>query len=142
MRMSRSAALFSGFLIGLAAAASASASEQIIPVVHSAQAAYASPARRTIVVRATVDLPDSCWSNPRFSRPSRHVRPDTDGVVQIAIVADSSARPGIMCAMIYRPAVAVRPLRWTTFPHGLTSVRLVGQRTSVTVEVGANGPAE
>jgi hypothetical protein len=116
------------------------AAVQTVAVVHSASATFG--ARHTIVVRATVDLPNSCWSNPRFAAPARGVQPDADGVVSILVVADSKEGAGVMCAMIYRPGVAVPALRWTHYPaHGLKAVRVTGSRTPVVAALpGADPP--
>jgi len=111
------------------------AAEQPVAVVHSASAAYG-PAR-TIIVRATIDLPNSCWSNPRFEGPARGVRPDANGVVPILIVAESKEGAGVMCSMIYRPDVSVPALRWTRYPaHGLKAVKLIGTQTPMVAAVG------
>jgi hypothetical protein len=118
--------------------ASGAALEQTVAVVHSASATYG--AGRTIVVRATVDLPNSCWSNPRFMAPSRGVRPDADGVVPILIVAKSMEGSGVMCSMVYRPDVSVPAFRWTHYPaHGLKAVKLIGTRTTIVATVGGDG---
>jgi hypothetical protein len=114
------------------------AAVQTVPVVHSASATFG--ARRTIVVRATVDLPNSCWSNPRFATPARGVQPDADGVVSIRIVADSEEAPGVMCSMIFRSGVVVPTLRWTHHPaHGLKAVRLIGSRTPLDAALANEG---
>jgi hypothetical protein len=114
----------------VAAIGPALAAEQTVAVVHSASAI--SGAGGAIIVHATVDLPNSCWSNPHFSLPGRGVQPDEDGVAPIRIVADSKEAPGVMCAMIFRPGVVVPALRWAHHPaRGLRAVRLIGSRTSL-----------
>ena len=119
----------------LGAGGTAMAAEQTVAVVHSGSATYS--AGRAIVVRATVDLPNSCWSNPRFIAPSRRVRPDADGVVPILIVAKSKEGSRVMCSMIYRPGISVPTLRWTHYPaNGLKAVRLIGTRAPVAANVG------
>ncbi|HLK24072.1 MAG TPA: hypothetical protein VKT30_05395 [Caulobacteraceae bacterium] len=113
----------------------AAAATKTIPVVHSAQAAYSRTARHTIVVQASVDLPNSCWSNPRFQRPAAGVKPDAGGAVMLVVVADNAERPGLMCAMMYRPGVAVPPLRWTTYPKRLKAITVTGSQQAVTAPV-------
>jgi len=114
------------------------AAVQTVAVVHSASATFGP--KHTIVVRATVDLPNSCWSNPRFAAPARGVQPDEDGVVQIRIVADSREAPGVMCSMIFRPAVVVPALRWAYHhAHGLRAVRLIGSRTPLVAALANEG---
>jgi hypothetical protein len=125
----------------LALGGTALAAVQTVAVVHSGSATYV--AGRTIVVRATVDLPNSCWSNPRFIAPARGVQPDADGVVPIRIVADSKEGDGIMCAMIFRPGVTAPALRWRHYPaHGLTAVRLIGSRTPLVAPLTNEGHQE
>jgi hypothetical protein len=117
----------------LAANGAALAAVQTVAVVHSASAAYGDNA---IIVHATVDLPNSCWANPRFVEPKSHVQPGPDGAVAITVVADSSEGAGVMCAMIYRPGVDVPPLRWTGYPaKGPTAVRVVGSATPVVAAI-------
>src|ERR1022692_601963 len=55
---------------------------------------------RAIVVSASVDLPNGCWTNPRVQAPDPGVRPDAEGSVAINVVADSDAGPGRACSMI------------------------------------------
>lgn len=106
------------------------AAEQTVAVVHSASAGYSRTSNHTIIVRATVDLPNSCWSKPRFKAPERGVQPDADGVVAIAVVVDSSEGPGVMCSMIFRQGVSVPSLYWTNYPtNGLKAVRVIGAGT-------------
>jgi hypothetical protein len=125
-------------ILTFAAVGPALAAVQTVAVVHSASASYG--AGGAIVVHATVDLPNSCWSNPRFSRPARDVRPDEDGVVPIRIVADSKEAPGVMCAMIFRPGVVVPTLRWTHHPtRGLRAVRLIGSQTTLVAPLTNQG---
>jgi hypothetical protein len=122
------------------ASGAALAAEQPVAVVHSASAGYSPTSRHTIIVRATVDLPNSCWSNPRFQHPARGVEPDADGVVPITVVADSSEGAGVMCSMIFRPAVHVPALHWTTYPaKGLKAVRVIGSTTPIVATVARSG---
>jgi hypothetical protein len=122
----------------LGSGGTALAAVKTVEVVHSASAAYG--AGGAIIVRATVDLPNSCWSNPRFIAPARGVRPDADGVVQIRIVADSKEAPGVMCSMIFRPGVVVPALRWSHHPaQGLRAVRLIGSRTPLSAALESEG---
>jgi hypothetical protein len=117
--------LFSGVGPALAAV-------ETIAVVHSASAGYSTTAKHTIVVRAKVDLPNSCWANPRFKAPDPSLKPDAHGVVPITIIADSSEGAGVMCSMIYRPGVRVPALHWTTYPPTqLKAVKVIGSKVPI-----------
>jgi hypothetical protein len=110
-----------------------------VAIVHSASAAYTGD--HSIIVQATVDLPNSCWANPRFLPPKANVAPDAGGAVAITVVADSSEAAGVMCAMIYRQGVTVPALRWTGYTaKGLKAVRVIGSTTPVTAAI-AGSPA-
>jgi hypothetical protein len=128
-------------LIGCLLPASALAAVVTVADVRAGSAVI-SPNGGSITVRATVALPNGCWTDPRVVAPAPGAMPDAQGVVSISVVADSSAGPGRMCSMIYRPAVAVRPLVWTHFPAtGLKAIRLVGARTPFVAAIeGAANP--
>lgn len=53
-----------------------------------------------IVVRATVELPNGCWSSPRLLPPRAPA--DAHAVAPIYAVAPSRVRPRVMCTMIVR----------------------------------------
>jgi hypothetical protein len=117
------------------------AAVRTVEVVKSAEARVAG---RTLTLEATVQLPNGCWSNPRFARPSRDAAPDADGVVPVKVVADSSEGPGLACPMIVRPPVAVPALKWRGFPGGLKAVKVEGWRVSALARVnprGTNSPS-
>jgi hypothetical protein len=119
------------------------AAEQTVAVVHSASAGYSRTTKHTIIVRATVDLPNSCWSKPRFKAPDRGVQPDAEGVVAIAVVVDSSEGPGVMCSMIFRQGVSVPSLHWTNFPtKGLKAVKVIGAGTPVVATIARTGSGQ
>jgi hypothetical protein len=131
MRLAPCVVLLSLVLGGGAAVAA----EQTVAEVGTASAAYSGGARHAIVVRATVDLPNTCWSNPHFVKPRRGARPDADGVVSITVIAESTEGPGSACGMIIQQ-VRVPALRWTTYPaSGLKAVRVIGSRTAVVAPV-------
>ncbi len=118
----------------------ARAAEQTVPVVHTASARHSASERRTIIVSGTVDLPNSCWTNPRFQPPPPGAKADADGVVPITVVADSSEGPGVACAMIFRQGVKVPSLHWTHYPSkGLRAVKVIGSRTPVIAPIQTAG---
>jgi hypothetical protein len=122
-------------LLTVFAATIASATEQTIRDVATGSAVFSGKHRREIIVRADVDLPNSCWSNPRFEKPARGQVPDADGVVPLTVVADVSEAPGTACAMIFR-RVPVPALRWRAYPiNGLKAVKLIGARRFLTVPI-------
>jgi hypothetical protein len=126
---------WTALLVAVCGATAAPAGEQTIRDIATGSAVYSGKNQRAIIVQATVDLPNSCWSHPRFQRPARGVRPDADGVVPLTIVADSAESPGVACSMIFRQA-PVPPLHWTTFPKsGLKAVKLIGARRFITAQV-------
>jgi len=132
------AGLAGGVSLVLSACASnvAVGAERPVEVVHSASAAYSATQPHTIVVDATVDLPNSCWSNPRFQTPAPGAVPDANGTIDVTILADYSGGPGMACGMIFRPAVKVPELLWSTYPKaGLRAVNVVGSTTSVVAPV-------
>ena len=134
MRWRVGAALLSAVLYGGAARAA----EQTIGVVQTASARYSTQNRHTVIVQATVGLPNSCWANPRFQTPAAGLKPDADGVVTITVVATSSEGPGVMCAMIFRTGIKVPTLYWRTYEtKGLKAIKLVGSTTPVVATVPA-----
>jgi hypothetical protein len=111
--------------LALAAAAPAFAARKVVAVVHAASAEVRGG---VLEVDASVDLPNTCWSNPRFG-PVPHHPPDASGALTIEVVATSTEAPGRACGMVYRPAVSVPALRWPHPPRGLHSLNVVGSRT-------------
>ena len=123
-------------LLFVCASGAAFAAEQTVLVVHSASAAYGVKGKHTITIRAKVDLPNSCWSNPRFQPPDSNTMPGADGIVPITVIVDSSEGPGIACSMIYQQAVNVPVLHWTSYPaHGLKAIKVIGSRSPVVVTI-------
>ena len=119
------------------AAPAALAATAVVPVIHAASARYSAD-HRAIIVRASVDLPNACWSRPRLKPPQAGGQPDVDGVIVITAVAHSAEGPGLACPMLYRPNVPMPTLRWRGFPRaGLKAVRIVGDRTPITVPLDA-----
>jgi hypothetical protein len=117
-------------LIALAGAASAKPTPA--PVVHAASAQYSATKAHTIVVHASVDLPNSCWSNPRLRAPPRGAKPDAHGTMRMTVIVDSSEAPGTACSMIFRPGVEAPPLFWTGYPRtGLKAIKVIGSQTPV-----------
>jgi hypothetical protein len=109
-------------------AAGASAGVATVGVVKSGSATLSADGR-TLVVSASVDLSNGCITNPRVQAPDPSVQPDASGMVTLSVAVDSSAGPGQMCSMIYRPNVAATPLQWIGPPRGVKSVQLIGVRT-------------
>jgi len=127
-------------LLSCLGSASAVAAVLPVPDVRTASAELSADGR-AIVVRASVDLPNGCWTEPRIVPPGGAAAPDASGVVTLTVAADSSAGAGHMCSMIFRPGVEARELRWTGFPaSGLKAVRLIGSRTPLTVTISAADP--
>ena len=131
-------AIASTVLLGIAGAALAA--EKTVPTVLSAAAEYSTTERHTIIIQARVRLDNGCWSNPRFQRPDAKAAPDTQGVLPITVVADSSEGPDVMCAMHVTDA-DVPPLHWSGYPNRvLKALKVVGSREPVVVSVpGAGG---
>jgi len=110
----------------------------VLPVADvRAASATLSADGRELVVRASVDLPNGCWTEPRILAPGADAAPDADGVATLTVVADSSAGAGHMCSMMFRRGVEASPVTWTGFPAGLKAVRLLGSRTPVTATISA-----
>jgi hypothetical protein len=116
----------------LAAMATTAAAEvKVVPTVLSGSAAW-SRTPNTIVLNATVQLNDSCWSKPRFRPPLANVKQSGD-TAPIEIVADYAA--GKICAQLVRK-VALPSYKWRIYPNpALKSVKYVGSATPVTVRI-------
>lgn len=124
------------FLLFVCASGTAFAEEQTVRVVYSASAVYSVMGEHAITIHAEVDLPNSCWSNPRFQPPDSNTMPDADGIVPITVIVESSEGPGIACSMIYRRAVNVPLLHWTSYPaSGLKGIKVIGSRSPVVVTI-------
>jgi hypothetical protein len=109
----------------------AAAAVKTVEVVKSAEARVTD---HTLVVKATVQLPNGCWSRPRFVRPA-DAAPDAEGVISVKVVADTSEGPRLACPMIVRPPIAVPPLEWRRFPHGVKGVKVEGWRVPAIAQV-------
>jgi hypothetical protein len=117
----------------LAAMASGAAAETAtVPVVLIGSAGW-STLPNTIVLNATVQLNDSCWSNPRFMPPLAGAKSAPGQTAQIPILADHVT--GKMCAQVVRQ-VKVPTRNWRFYPNpALTSVKFVGSSQPVTVVI-------
>jgi hypothetical protein len=115
----------------LAPTAPAIAATKVVAVVHTATAEFHGG---VLVVNASVDLPNTCWSRPRFAGIP-HGAPGPEGQLRLDVVATSIERPGRMCGMVVRPAVAVPALRWTRPPQTLRSLNVTGSSTPVVAQV-------
>lgn len=130
----RAAAFAVGGLLAMHGLAASAEGIVTIRDVKSATAVMSAD-RRSILVSATVDLPNGCWRNPRVTAPPAGAAPDSSGTVDMPVIADSTAGPGLACPMIYRPNVPATPLQWTAFPEGVKAVRLIGERTSAVAAI-------
>jgi hypothetical protein len=128
------AALAIGGLLAMQGVAACAEGVVTIRDVKSATAVMSAD-HHSILVSANVDLPNGCWRNPRVTARPAEAAPDASGTMDIQVVADSTAGPGLACPMIYRPNVPAAPLQWTTFPEGVKAVRLVGERTPVVAPI-------
>jgi hypothetical protein len=111
------------------ATSAAAATTKTVPTVISATARW-STLPNTITITATVQLNDSCWSNPRFMPPLTGPRPSPGTVAPIEVLADYAT--GKMCAMIVRK-VQVPVLNWRIYPNPrLRAVKVIGSQHPVT----------
>jgi hypothetical protein len=116
-------------LAAMATSAAAATTTKTVPTVISATARW-STLPNTITITATVQLNDSCWSNPRFMPPLTGPRPPPGTVVPIEVLADYTT--GKMCAMVVRK-VPVPVLNWRIYPNPrLRAVKVIGSQHPVT----------
>jgi len=115
----------------VATATTAAAEVKVVPTVLSGSAAW-SKTPNTIVLKAVVQLNDSCWSKPQFRPPLANVKQAGD-TAPIEIVANYAT--GKICAQVVTKA-PVGPYNWRIYPNPkLKSVKYVGSTTPVTVQI-------
>jgi hypothetical protein len=115
-----------------ALATGAVAETKVVPTVSIATAAW-STQPNTLAIKATVQLNDACWTNPRFMPPLTGAKPPAGEVAPIEVVADYAT--GKICAQVVR-TVAVPTLNWRIYPNPkLTGVKIIGSVHPVTVVI-------
>lgn len=123
-------------ILMLIGATSSIAHTATVAVVKKASAGYSPVMHHTIVVRAQVELPTSCWSHPRLK--PRVMGDLPEGEVGFAVLADVSVRPGTMCAQHVR-TVWAPAFRWTTYPSGVKSIHVVGTSEAADADIRRTG---